>query len=73
MRRLEKEMQAAAAELEYERAAKIRDDLAALEKALAKNAVVLGDGTDTDVIALSRGPARGRGPDLLRPRRPDPR
>jgi excinuclease ABC subunit C len=56
VRRLEKEMRAAAAELEYERAAKIRDDLAALEKALAKNAVVLGDGTDTDVIALSEDP-----------------
>src|SRR5690349_12496437 len=49
-------MKAAAAELEYERAAKIRDDLGALEKALAKNAVVLGDGTDTDVIALSEDP-----------------
>ncbi|WP_432935792.1 excinuclease ABC subunit UvrC [Kribbella sp. CA-253562] len=56
VRRLEKEMKAAAAELEYERAAKIRDDLAALEKALAKNAVVLGDGTDTDVVALSEDP-----------------
>ncbi len=56
VRRLEKEMKAAAAELEYERAAKIRDDLAALDKALAKNAVVLGDGTDTDVIALSEDP-----------------
>ncbi|MFB6722828.1 excinuclease ABC subunit UvrC [Kribbella sp. NPDC056345] len=56
VRRLQQEMKAAAAELEYERAAKIRDDLAALEKALAKNAVVLGDGTDTDVIALSEDP-----------------
>ncbi|ADB32316.1 excinuclease ABC, C subunit [Kribbella flavida DSM 17836] len=56
VRRLEKEMKAAAAELEYERAAKMRDDLAALEKALAKNAVVLGDGTDTDVVALSEDP-----------------
>jgi excinuclease ABC subunit C len=56
VRRLEKEMRAAAAELEYERAAKIRDDLSALDKALAKNAVVLGDGTDTDVIALSEDP-----------------
>ncbi|GAB2615696.1 excinuclease ABC subunit UvrC [Kribbella endophytica] len=56
VRRLEKEMKAAAAELEYERAAKIRDDLSALDKALAKNAVVLGDGTDTDVVALSEDP-----------------
>ena len=54
--RLEKEMNAAADELEYERAAKIRDDLGALDKALAKNAVVLGDGTDTDVIALGEDP-----------------
>ena len=56
VRRLEKEMRAAAAELEYERAAKIRDDLAALNKALAKNTVVLGDGTDTDVVALVEDP-----------------
>jgi excinuclease ABC subunit C len=56
VRRLEKEMRVAAAELEYEKAAKIRDDLSALDKALAKNAVVLGDGTDTDVIALSEDP-----------------
>ncbi|HEU4947447.1 MAG TPA: excinuclease ABC subunit UvrC [Kribbella sp.] len=56
VRRLEKEMRAAAADLEYEKAAKIRDDLSALDKALAKNAVVLGDGTDTDVIALAEDP-----------------
>jgi excinuclease ABC subunit C len=56
VRKLEKQMRAAAAELEYERAAKIRDDLAALDKALAKNAVVLGDGTDTDVVALAEDP-----------------
>jgi len=56
VKRLEKEMRAAAAKLEYERAAKIRDDLSALDKALAKNAVVLGDGTDTDVIALAEDP-----------------
>ena len=55
-RKLEREMRAAAAKLEYEHAAKIRDDLVALEKALAKNAVVLGDGTDTDVVALVEDP-----------------
>jgi len=53
IRRLEKEMTAAAAEQEYERAARIRDDIGALRKALEKNAVVLGDGTDADVIALA--------------------
>jgi excinuclease ABC subunit C len=53
LRRLEKEMTAAAAELEYERAARIRDDIGALRKAVEKNQVVLGDGTDADVIGLA--------------------
>ncbi len=44
--------QAAAAE-EFERAARLRDDLRALERAVEKQAVVLGDGTDCDVIALA--------------------
>lgn len=56
VKRLEREMRQAAVVLEYERAAKLRDDLAALQKALSKNAVVLGDGTDTDVIALVEDP-----------------
>ena len=38
---------------EYERAARLRDDLRALERALEKQAIVLGDGTDCDVIALA--------------------
>jgi excinuclease ABC subunit C len=52
-RRLEREMKAAAAELDYERAARLRDDLRALERALERNAVVLGDDTDADVIGLA--------------------
>ncbi|HEV2376693.1 MAG TPA: excinuclease ABC subunit UvrC [Streptosporangiaceae bacterium] len=52
-RRLETEMRAAAAEEEFERAARLRDDLQALGRALEKQAVVLGDGTDCDVIALA--------------------
>jgi excinuclease ABC subunit C len=52
-RRLEAEMRAAAAAEEYERAARLRDDIAALGRALEKQAVVLGDGTDADVIALA--------------------
>jgi excinuclease ABC subunit C len=56
VRRLEREMKAAAAELDYERAARLRDDIGALERALEKNAVVLGDGTDADVIALHEDP-----------------
>jgi excinuclease ABC subunit C len=55
-RRLEKEMREAAAEQEYERAARIRDDLQALQRALEKQAVVLGDATDADVIALAEDP-----------------
>ncbi|HUL28050.1 MAG TPA: excinuclease ABC subunit UvrC [Streptosporangiaceae bacterium] len=52
-RRLETEMRAAAAAQEYERAARLRDDIRALERALEKQAVVLPDGTDCDVIALA--------------------
>jgi excinuclease ABC subunit C len=53
MRRLEREMTGAAGELEFERAARLRDDLAALRRAMEKQAVVLGDGTDADVVAFS--------------------
>ena len=56
VRRLEKEMQAAADSLEYERAARLRDDIAALHRALERNAVVLGDGTDADVIGCAEDP-----------------
>ena len=53
VRRLETEMRAAAAAEEFERAARLRDDIQALERALEKQAVVLPDGTDCDVIALA--------------------
>jgi len=52
-RRLESEMKAAASREEYEQAARLRDDIRALQKALEKQAIVLGDGTDCDVIALA--------------------
>ncbi len=55
-RGLEKQMRAAAAELEFERAARLRDDLAALRRAMEKQAVVLGDGTDADVVAFAEDP-----------------
>ena len=51
--RLEAEMKEAARLEEFERAARLRDDLRALERAIEKQAVVLGDGTDCDVIALA--------------------
>jgi len=56
LRRLEKDMQVAAANQEYERAARLRDDIKALERAIEKQSVVLGDGTDADVIALAEDP-----------------
>lgn len=56
VRRIEKEMYAASEAEDYERAARLRDDLGALEKALEKQAVVLGDGADADVIALAEDP-----------------
>jgi len=52
-RRLTRAMKDAAAELDYERAARLRDDIATLEKATERNAVVLSDGTDADVFALA--------------------
>ncbi|WP_108717323.1 excinuclease ABC subunit UvrC [Miniimonas sp. S16] len=53
VRRLEREMASAAAELDFERAARLRDDLGALRRVVEKNAVVLSDGTDADVFALA--------------------
>jgi excinuclease ABC subunit C len=56
IRRLEGEMRAAAAVTDYERAARLRDDIAALQRAMEQNAVVLGDATDADVVALAEDP-----------------
>ncbi len=56
VKRVKDEMYAASEAEEYERAARLRDDLGALEKALEKQAVVLGDGTDADIIALAEDP-----------------
>jgi len=55
-RRLEARMRQAAEELDFERAARLRDDIAALRRAMEKSAVVLGDGTDADVIAMADDP-----------------
>ncbi|QWF84360.1 UvrABC system protein C [Amycolatopsis sp. CA-230715] len=53
VRRLEKDMARASEELEFERAARLRDDIGALRRAMEKQAVVLGDGTDADVVAFA--------------------
>ncbi len=55
-RRLEVEMRTASDLQDYERAARLRDDIGALRRAMEKNAVVLGDGTDADVVALAEDP-----------------
>lgn len=53
VRSLEQEMLAASDQLDFERAARLRDDVSALKRALEKQAVVLGDGTDADVVAFA--------------------
>ncbi|WP_253917214.1 excinuclease ABC subunit UvrC [Streptomyces sp. MNP-20] len=53
IRRLERQMTDAAEEMEYERAARLRDDIDALRKAMEKSAVVLADATDADLIAVA--------------------
>ena len=52
-RDLERQMNSAAQELDFERAARLRDDLGAIRRVLEKQAVVLGDGTDADVVAFA--------------------
>ncbi|GAA0971724.1 UvrABC system protein C [Nocardioides aquaticus] len=56
LRRIEQEMYAASEEMDFEKAARLRDDLGAMNRALEKQAVVLSDGADADVIALAEDP-----------------
>jgi len=56
VKRIEREMYAASEAEDFERAARLRDDLGALHKALEKQVVVLGDDTDADVVALAEDP-----------------
>jgi excinuclease ABC subunit C len=53
VKRLERDMRYASDQQEYERAARLRDDIQTLNRATEKNAVVLADGTDADVFALA--------------------
>jgi excinuclease ABC subunit C len=55
-KRIEQEMYAASDALDFEKAARLRDDLGAMQKALEKQAVVFGDGSDADVIAVAEDP-----------------
>jgi excinuclease ABC subunit C len=54
IRRLQRQMAEASAQLEFERAARLRDDLDALRRAMEKQAVVFADGTDADVVAFAQ-------------------
>ncbi|WP_394940896.1 excinuclease ABC subunit UvrC [Psychromicrobium sp. YIM B11713] len=49
---LEKQMAAAVAELDYEQAARLRDDVIALRKVFERNAVVLPEDTSADIFAV---------------------
>ncbi len=52
-RDMEQQMNAAADQLDFERAARLRDNISALKRALEKQTVVFGDGTDADVVAFA--------------------
>ncbi len=56
IKRLERQMADHAEAMEYEQAARARDDLTALRRAMEANAIVLGDGTDADVVAIAEDP-----------------
>ncbi len=50
---LEAKMAASVAELDYEAAARTRDDIAALRRVFERNTVVLSEDTDADIFALT--------------------
>lgn len=52
-RKLTQDMEQAAENLEFERAARLRDDLGAIDKIMEQQAVVFTDGTDADLIAFN--------------------
>ena len=54
VKRLSREMEKAAKELRYEKAAAIRDQLQAIDKVVERQKVVSSDQTDSDVIAMAR-------------------
>ncbi|OFO12863.1 excinuclease ABC subunit C [Corynebacterium sp. HMSC22B11] len=54
LRRVRGEMEEAAENLDFERAASLRDQLQAMEKAMEKQAVVFSDATDADVLAIEQ-------------------
>lgn len=55
VKRLRKEMEEAAENLEFEKAARLRDQLQAIEQIITQQKAVLGGDDDRDVIAMARG------------------
>ena len=53
IRDMEQQMNEAAELLDFERAARLRDNISAMKRAMEKQAVVFGDGTDADVVAFA--------------------
>lgn len=53
IKQLRQEMEQAAAELDFEKAAQVRDHIAAIETVAEKQAIVLPQGTDCDLIATA--------------------
>jgi len=53
LRTIEKNMKAASAELDFENAARYRDQIGALNAVLAKSSIVLGDDIDADVFGIA--------------------
>ncbi len=53
IRDMEHEMNRAAELLDFERAARLRDNISAMKRAMEKQAVLFGDGTDADVVAFA--------------------
>jgi excinuclease ABC subunit C len=55
VRRLKSRMEGAAENLEFERAAELRDQLRAVEKVTARQKIISGDLEDLDAVAFARG------------------
>ena len=55
VKRLQKEMEVAAENLEFEQAARLRDQLQAVEQIMTQQKAVLGGEDDQDIIAMARG------------------
>lgn len=55
LKKLQQEMGTAAEQLEFERAAQLRDQLQGLEQLMTEQKAVLGAGEEEDVIAMARG------------------